>query len=100
VLAALGPRLRLFQDDSKSHVAAGHKTSLEVDALGLLRASAGEDRVKVRHFQRFQHNKVMILRRGGAAVKVLSGSANFSVRGLYVQSNNVFVFDDAQIAGV
>jgi phosphatidylserine/phosphatidylglycerophosphate/cardiolipin synthase-like enzyme len=99
-LAALGPRLRLFQDDSKSHVAEGDRKPLEVDALALLRASAGEDHVKVGHFQRFQHNKVMILRRGGAAVKVLSGSANFSIRGLYVQSNNVFVFDDAQIAGL
>jgi phosphatidylserine/phosphatidylglycerophosphate/cardiolipin synthase-like enzyme len=33
-------------------------------------------------------------------VKVLSGSANFSVRGLYVQSNNVFVFDDPATAAL
>ena len=50
--------------------------------------------VKVGHFQRFSHDKVLIQKRGNAALKVLSGSANFSVRGLYVQSNNAFTFDD------
>ena len=99
-LSSLGPRLRLFQDDSDSHVAAGRSHPLELDALRILRASAGADHVKVGHFSRFQHNKVMILRRDGRAVKVLSGSANFSVRGLYVQSNNVFVLDNADMAGV
>jgi hypothetical protein len=101
-LAGVGPRLRLMQDNSGTHAAAegAAKTPLEVQALAVLRASAGDDHVKVGHFTRFQHNKVMILRRSGAAVKALSGSANFSVRGLYVQSNNVFTFDDAQIAGL
>ena len=29
---------------------------------------------------------------------MLTGSANFSVRGLYVQANNILVFNDPQIA--
>lgn len=99
-MVGLGPRLRLFQDSSSSHVAHGKTTPLEVDTLAALTTSAGPDHVKVGHFARFQHNKVMILRRDGDPVKVLSGSANFSVRGLYVQSNNIFVFDDPQIAGL
>src|SRR5262249_8711296 len=52
------------------------------------------------HFTRFAHNKVIIQKRGGKATKVLTGSANFSVRGLYVQSNNVLVFDDPGVAGL
>jgi len=100
-LAKLGPRLRLFLDDSATHVDDGHgKAPLEETAEAILATSAGASRVKVGHFSRFQHNKVMILRRAGTPVKVLSGSANFSVRGLYVQSNNVFVFDDEQVAGL
>jgi phosphatidylserine/phosphatidylglycerophosphate/cardiolipin synthase-like enzyme len=94
-LIRLGPRLRVFVDDSKSHVDAG---SRELDARRLLEESAGADNVRTGHFARFQHNKAMIQRRRGKATKVLSGSANFSVRGLYVQSNNVFVFDDSQTA--
>lgn len=100
-LAHLGPRLRLFLDDSKTHVTQpGGRVPLEEAAKAILEASAGAANVKVGHFARFQHNKVLIVRRNGTPTKVLAGSANFSVRGLYVQSNNVFVFDDTQIAGL
>lgn len=101
-LAKLGPRLRLFLDDSVSHVKphAGGVPTLEMQAKELLQKSAGDDHVKVGHFQRFSHSKVFIQRRGDTAVKVLAGSANFAVRGLYVQSNNVFVFDDPETAGL
>lgn len=94
-LARLGPRLRIFIDDSKSHVGPG---AAEVAARKLLEGAAGDGRVKTGHFGRFAHDKVMIQRRGAKATKVLSGSANFSIRGLYVQSNNVFVFDDPDTA--
>jgi hypothetical protein len=102
MLAKLGPRLRLFLDDSVSHVKphAGGVLPLELQAKAILEQSAGAANVKVGHFARFAHSKVLIQRRGETAVKVLSGSANFSVRGLYVQSNNVFVFDDPQTAGL
>ena len=92
-LGQLGSRLRMYLDDSKSHV--GDK-ALEPKAHAWLLSQGAE--VKVGHFQRFSHDKIMIQRKGDAAVKVLSGSANFSVRGLYVQSNNVFVFDDPATA--
>jgi phosphatidylserine/phosphatidylglycerophosphate/cardiolipin synthase-like enzyme len=42
----------------------------------------------------------LILKRAGKAYKVLAGSANFSVRGLYVQANNVFVYDDPAVAAL
>ena len=94
-LKAMGPRLRLFLDDSVEHSKPG---APEVDARDLLVRSAGAGNVKTGKFRRFAHNKVLIQTRGGRATKVLSGSANFSIRGLYVQSNNVFVFDDADTA--
>lgn len=99
--AKLGSRLRILLDDSKSHVEP-HKDGtlpLEQDAKKLLIGSAGADNVKTGHFKRFSHSKVLIQRRGDKATKVLAGSANFSVRGLYVQSNNVFVFHDEEAAG-
>src|SRR5262249_35032369 len=100
-LAALGSRLRLVQDHSRTHVArAPQDAPPEGPAPAILRASAGADNVRTGHFQRFQHNKVLVLRRNGTPVKALSGSANFAVRGLYVQSNNVFLFADEQIAGL
>jgi phosphatidylserine/phosphatidylglycerophosphate/cardiolipin synthase-like enzyme len=94
-LGQLGPRLRLFLDNSASHVGA---TAREPKAHEWLTAQGAQ--VKVGHFQRFAHDKVLIQKRGDTALKVLSGSANFSVRGLYVQSNNVFTFDDPATAAL
>src|SRR5262249_14926319 len=94
-LQEFGSRLRLYQDDSKIHV--GPK-AMEPRALALLRKSAGADNIRTGHFKRFSHNKVFIKKRRNVAEKVLAGSANFSVRGLYVQANNVFVFDNPDVA--
>jgi hypothetical protein len=94
-LGQLGSRLRLYLDNSASHVRG---TSREPKAHAWLVSQGAQ--IAVGHFQRFSHDKVMIQRRGDTAVKVLSGSANFSVRGLYVQSNNVFVFDDPATAAL
>jgi hypothetical protein len=51
------------------------------------------------HFGRYSHDKVFIVSKGGSAKKVLTGSTNFSVTGLYVNSNHVVVFDDPTVAG-
>jgi hypothetical protein len=91
----LGIRLRAFLDNAPLHTKKG---ALEIDAHKLLVKSAGANNVKQGHFQRFAHNKVMIQKKNGKAVKVLTGSANFSVRGLYVQANNILVFDDPTTA--
>ena len=94
-LGQLGPRLRLYLDNSASHIG---DTAREPKAHEWLTAQGAQ--VKVGHFQRFSHDKVLIQKRGDTALKVLSGSANFSVRGLYVQSNNVFTFDDPATAAL
>lgn len=94
-LGQLGSRLRMYLDDSDTHVGA---KALEPKAHAWLVDQGAE--IKVGHFQRFSHDKVMIQKRDDAALKVLSGSANFSVRGLYVQSNNIFVFDDPATAAL
>jgi len=95
-LQALGSRLRLFLDNASLHVG---ERAYEPQARKLLEQSGAN--VKVGHFRRFAHNKVIILRDAATnkAVKVLTGSANFSVRGLYVQSNSILIFDDPTTAG-
>jgi PLD-like domain len=100
-LEQFGPRLRLFLDDSKSHVLGDPPQKdppLEPEVSERLKKSKAE--VTPGHFGQLAHSKVFIQKRAGVAVKVLAGSANFSVRGLYAQSNNVFVFDDPQAAGL
>lgn len=94
-LQQMGKRLRAFLDDAPLHTKAG---ALEIQAHQVLCKSAGASNVKQGHFHRFAHNKVMIMKKNGKPVKVLTGSANFSVRGLYVQANNILIFEDAPTA--
>jgi len=96
-LTKLGSRLRAFLDNAPLHTKPG---ALEPEAKAMLAQSAGQGNVKTGHFKRFAHCKVLIQKKDGKPVKVLTGSANFSVRGLYVQSNNVLIFDDPGTAAL
>jgi len=89
-------RLRAFLDDAPLHTKAG---AMEPLAKKAITAAAGAQNVVTGHFNRFAHCKVMIQRKNGQPVKVLTGSANFSIRGLYVQANNILVINDAKTAG-
>lgn len=89
----LGPRLRALMDD---HGEIGEETSPESESARRLIAAGAE--VKRTHFKRQQHNKVVIVKRNGVPVRVLAGSTNFSLRGLYIQANNMMVFEDKNIA--
>lgn len=94
-LARSGRTVRVYQDDATLHTGP---RAAEPKVLALLKAAGVQ--TKTGHFKRFSHDKVLILKKGGKAVKVLTGSANFSLRGLYVQSNSILVFDDASVAGL
>lgn len=84
-------RLRAVLDNAPLH--AG--TAPEVRAAEMIKRASGNEKVVQGHFSRFQHNKVFIKRNAsGVPQRVLFGSMNFSVRGLYVQSNNIVVADD------
>jgi hypothetical protein len=103
-LAQLGTRLRAIVDDStdknKKGVVTGHGVadSAESRCVARLQEAAGVANVRRTHFKNLQHHKVLIARRNGIPFKVLSGSTNFSFRGLYIQSNNVLVFEQPDVA--
>jgi hypothetical protein len=96
-LQQLGSRLRAVLDDAPLHTRTG---ALENNTRQVLIASAGQENIKTGHFKRFAHSKVLIQKRNGLPVKVLSGSTNFSIRGLYVQANNNLVFNDPATASL
>src|SRR6201999_2548657 len=52
------------------------------------------------HFLSLAHSKILIQKKGGQAIKVLTGSTNFSTNGLYVNANNVLIFDDVNVAAL
>jgi hypothetical protein len=98
VMAGAG-RLRLLADnDPRQH---GDDT-VAGKAFAAIAAAAPDGQAaqfKRGRFGRYQHNKVLIkCDARGNAVRVLTGSTNFSVTGLYVNANHVVVFDDAAVA--
>lgn len=97
LLEKIGPRLRAIIDNSKDHAP---EDSAESQAADRLAKSAGADHVQRMHFSGLQHNKVLIAKRNGNAVKVLFGSTNFSFRGIYIQANNALVFRSPEAAGL
>ena len=88
-------RLRAFLDNAPLHTKKG---AVEIDAHKAILAAAGAHNVVQGCFKRFAHCKVMVARRNGVPFKVFTGSANFSIRGLYVQANNCIVIDDPKTA--
>lgn len=103
-LEKLGDRLRIIIDDSvstpddKPPTGHGLPTSVESQVATLLAAAGAQ--VHRGHFRGLQHNKVLIAKRGDTAVRVLGGSTNFSYRGFFIQANNLYVFDNLQIAAL
>lgn len=93
-LEGLGPRVRAIIDDHGDQGAAD-----SCESLSAARLAAAGAQVKRLHFSSQQHNKVLIVRRTGKAIRVLGGSTNFALRGLYIQANNVLLFDDETVAG-
>ncbi|MFA6264564.1 MAG: phospholipase D-like domain-containing protein [Pseudolabrys sp.] len=66
--------------------------------------AAGPNRLLRGHFGRYAHDKVFIVSRKGATkntpIKVMTGSTNFSVTGMYVNSNHILIYDDPKVAGL
>ena len=90
-------RARIILDNSSGHHKADNSKAEDRFATEFA-AKAGAGRIKRGKFDRYSHDKVFILYRNGDAVKVLTGSTNFSFTGMYVNSNHVLLFDDAGVA--
>jgi len=91
-------RVRIILDNAKlHHDGTGNlvEDQFEVEFKKVAKAGSG---IKRGHYGRFAHNKVIVVMKGKAAQKVLTGSTNFSVTGMYVNSNHVIVFNDRAVA--
>jgi len=62
--------------------------------------STGESEIKRGKFKALSHSKIFIQKKESQAVKVLTGSANFSTNGLYVNANHVIIFENPDIAAL
>lgn len=90
-------RVRIILDNAALHHSKTDAT-LEDDFETEFTAVAGAGALKRGHFGRYAHNKVFVVSDATGPVKVLTGSTNFSVTGLYVNSNHILIYDDRTVA--
>jgi phosphatidylserine/phosphatidylglycerophosphate/cardiolipin synthase-like enzyme len=97
-LAAAG-RIRMILDNSASHVSSTGKSSpediFEQEFKGA--AAAGAAIVRGR-YSRQAHQKTFIIKKNSKPFRVLTGSTNFAVNGLYINANHIIVIDNKTIA--
>jgi hypothetical protein len=90
-------RIRLILDNaSLHHNAKSPKPEDEFETL-FNQKKKGAAAIQRGHFSGYAHDKILIVR-GSSARKVLTGSTNFSVTGLYVNSNHTLIYDDPAVA--
>ncbi len=99
-------RIRIILDNAALHTSKGKTKSgkakrpaPEDEFEKLFREAAKKGAgIKRGKFGRYAHDKVFIVSDSSGARKVLTGSTNFSVTGMYVNSNHILVFDDPKVA--
>lgn len=96
-LAAQG-RISIILDNSSEHHNAAN--SLPEDQFTTLFNQQAKAPAAIERgcFDRYSHDKILIVSKSGSARQVLTGATNFSVNGLYVNANHVLFFDDPTVA--
>jgi hypothetical protein len=91
-------RLRVLLDNSKTH-AETDAFENEFEALFNEKAEAPSAIFRGR-FQSLAHSKVFIqkMKTTNEAIKVLTGSTNFSTNGVYINANHVIIFNNRNVA--
>ncbi len=102
ILLKLGKqkRVRIILDNAGLHHSKTKPKSEDKFEKLFVKAAGKTELLKRGHFKRYAHDKVFIVRTKatGIAKKVLTGSTNYSVTGLYVNSNHVLLFNDPKVA--
>jgi phosphatidylserine/phosphatidylglycerophosphate/cardiolipin synthase-like enzyme len=97
-------RIRVILDNSKDHHTKDNSKPEDKFEKLFKKAAGKKVLMKRGKFNRYAHDKVFIVSKKGAKANspqyVLTGSTNFSVTGLYVNSNHVLIYRDAQVAGL
>lgn len=91
-------RIRIILDNSSlHHNAENTKPEDQFEILFTKAKKAGAEILRGQ-FKRYSHDKIFIVYDARGPRTVLTGSTNFSVTGLYVNSNHVIVFHDRIVA--
>jgi phosphatidylserine/phosphatidylglycerophosphate/cardiolipin synthase-like enzyme len=93
-------RVRVILDNAALHHDAKGSKAEDQFEKEFIKAKMGNSAILRGKFGRYAHDKVLIVSNAQGPLKVLTGSTNFSVTGIYVNSNHVLVFNEKEVAGV
>jgi phosphatidylserine/phosphatidylglycerophosphate/cardiolipin synthase-like enzyme len=96
-IAAQG-RIRIILDSSSLHHDSTGKPSEDQFEKLFMDKAQGNSAIKRGQFGRYSHDKIFIIYKNNSPLKVLLGSTNFSVTGMYVNSNHIVIFNDITVA--
>ena len=91
-------RIRLILDNAALHHSTTKPTAEDEFEQLLNQVAKGNSAILRGKFGRYAHDKVLIVSDSQGAKRILTGSTNFSITGLYVNSNHVLIFDDPAVA--
>ena len=92
-------RVRIILDDAALHHSTSQARRRRTSSRLLFEQAAKPPaEIKRGKFGRYAHDKILIVSDDTGAQKVLTGSTNFSVTGLYVNANHVLVFPKGPVA--
>ena len=91
-------RVRIILDNAALHHSTAKPTPEDQFEALFKQAAQRPAEMKRGRFGRYAHDKILILSDVDGAQKVLTGSTNFSVTGLYVNANHVLVFPKGPVA--
>lgn len=91
-------RVRVILDNAALHHSTSSPTPEDEFEAEFRKVAKSPADILRGHFGRYAHDKVFISFTQDQPLKVMTGSTNFSVTGLYVNSNHVLVFDDKDVA--
>ncbi|HET7584124.1 MAG TPA: phospholipase D-like domain-containing protein [Gemmatimonadaceae bacterium] len=93
-------RVRVILDNAGLHHSKTKPKPEDEVETAFADAARGAAALKRGKFGRYAHDKVLIVAGKTGPLRVLTGSTNFSVTGLYVNSNHVIVYRDTRVAGI
>jgi hypothetical protein len=96
-------RLRMILDNSSTHVGTDSSGNIAFEdqfETQFQQQAIAPSAIFRGRFQSLAHSKVFIQKKKStnAAVKVLTGSTNFSTNGLYINANNVLIYSSKVVA--
>lgn len=93
-------RIRMILDNATLHHDKANSKAEDQFEIQFKKVAKSHAAILRGKFGRFSHDKIMIVYEKQKPVKVLTGSTNFSVTGLYINANHILVFNDPAVATI